>query len=140
MTTMSFPASPTTGQTYTFGGKTWQFNGVGWQLIRNGKQTTLEANVQTGTSYTLALGDAGERVVMTSASPNVVTIPPDSAVEFPINTMIFIGQDGVGTTSIAAGSGVTLKTAEGLNIAGQYKMASVIKDDEDTWLVLGTVA
>jgi hypothetical protein len=33
MTTINYPASPTVGDSYTFGGKTWKFNGVGWGLV-----------------------------------------------------------------------------------------------------------
>ncbi len=41
MSTIDFPASPTTGQQYTFAEKTWQFNGYGWQQIGNGGQVSV---------------------------------------------------------------------------------------------------
>lgn len=30
---IDFPASPTVGQTYTYGGRTWTYDGSGW--VRN---------------------------------------------------------------------------------------------------------
>jgi len=33
LTVINFPASPTTGDTYTFGTRTWTFDGSGW--VRN---------------------------------------------------------------------------------------------------------
>ena len=30
---IDFPASPTAGQTYTYGGRTWTYDGSGW--VRN---------------------------------------------------------------------------------------------------------
>jgi hypothetical protein len=103
-------------------------------------KTQLELNSQTGTTYTLVLADAGKRVDMSNASANTLTVPPNSSVAFPTNTLIFVSQGGAGQTSIAAGSGVTLNTAEGLKVEAQYKMVSLIKTATDTWLVIGTVA
>lgn len=103
-------------------------------------KTTLESNLQTGTAYTLVLADAGKRVDMANTAANVVTVPLDSAVAFPIDTTIFVSQGDVGATSIAADSGVTINTAEGLKVGGQYKMVSLVKTATDTWMAIGTVA
>lgn len=40
MSAINFPASPTTGQQYTFEQKTWSFNGFGWVQIPYGGQVT----------------------------------------------------------------------------------------------------
>lgn len=103
-------------------------------------KTTLEPNAQTGTSYTLVLSDAGKRVAMSNAAANVVTVPPNSAVAFPVNTTIFVSQDGAGASSVAAGAGVTINTAEGLKVGAQYKMISLIKTATDTWMAIGSTA
>lgn len=100
----------------------------------------LDANLQTGTAYTLALTDAGKRVSMANAAANVLTVPPNSSVPFPVDTIVFVSQDGAGATSVAAGSGVTVNVAEGLKVGGQYKMVSLIKTAADTWTGIGTVA
>lgn len=100
----------------------------------------IESNPQTGTAYTLTLADAGKRVGMSNASANVLTIPPDSAVAFPVDTVVFVSQDGAGATSIAAGAGVTINTAEGLKVGGQHRMVSAIKTAANTWMGIGTVA
>lgn len=103
-------------------------------------KTTLELNAQTGTTYTFVLADAGKRVAMSNAAANVATVPPNSTVAFPVNTTIFVSQDGAGATSIAAGAGVTINTAEGLKVGAQWKMVSLIKTATDTWMAIGTIA
>lgn len=103
-------------------------------------KTQLEPSGQAGPSYTLVLADAGKRVARNNAAANTTTVPPHSSVPFPVNTIIYVSQDGAGASSIVAGSGVTINTAEGLNIGGQYRMATLIKTSTDTWLSVGTMA
>ena len=141
MTTINFPSSPVVDQVYTFGSRSWKWNGLGWLATSTDQQAgVLTPNLQTGTAYTLVIADAGKRVAMSNAASNVVTVPPNSAVPFQVNTMLFVSQDGAGSTSIAAGVGVTVNSADGLKIGGQYKMASLIKTATDTWMAIGTTA
>jgi hypothetical protein len=95
-------------------------------------------NSQTGTSYTLALSDAGKCVTMNNASANTVTIPSNSSVAFPIGTKIMITQLGAGATTIAAGSGVTLNAPSSVsaNINEQYGSRVIWKRATDTWLLV----
>lgn len=141
MTTINFPSSPVVDQVYTFGSRSWKWNGLGWLATSTDQQAgVLTPSLQTGTAYTLVISDAGKRVAMSNAASNVVTVPPNSAVPFPVNTMLFVSQDGAGATSIAAGAGVTVNSADGLKVGGQYKMASLIKTAADTWMAIGTTA
>ena len=103
-------------------------------------KTTLELNAQTGTAYTFVLADAGKRVAMSNAAANVATVPPNSTAAFPVNTTIFVSQDGAGATGIAAGAGGAVNTAGGLDVGGQWKMVSLIKTATDTWMAIGTIA
>ena len=43
-------------------------------------------NAQTGTTYTLVIGDAGKTVTMDNASAMTLTIPANASVAFPIGT------------------------------------------------------
>lgn len=100
----------------------------------------LTANSQAGTSYTLVLADAGKPVEMSSASTNTCTVPPNSSVAFPVGTVVEVGQYGAGQTTIAAGAGVTLRSASGLILRAQYSVATLRKRATDEWWVIGDLS
>lgn len=101
----------------------------------------ISLNAQTGTTYTLVLGDADKLVEMNNAAANTLTVPPNSSVGFSTGTQIIVVQKGAGTTTIAAGSGVTLLSKDSaLGIGGQYGAATCIKIATDTWYVIGDLA
>ena len=101
----------------------------------------ISLNTQTGTTYTLVLGDADKLVEMDNAAANTLTVPPNSSVAFSTGTQIIVVQKGAGTTTIAAGSGVTLLSKDSaLGIGGQYGAATCIKIATDTWYVIGDLA
>ncbi len=92
-------------------------------------------------SYTLALTDAGYLVRMNVASANNLTVPPNSSVAFETNTKIDVVQYGAGTTTIVAGSGVTIRSADSaLDISGQYVTVTLIKIGTNEWLLVGSLA
>ena len=81
MTTLNFPSSPLTGNTYSFGGKTWVYNGTAWD-IQTSQLTT--ANVAeaipnlyfTNTRAQLALQPtiAELRAAITAPAANVIYV------------------------------------------------------------------
>jgi len=96
-------------------------------------------NAQTGTTYTLVIGDEYlDGVRMTNAAANTITIPPNSAVAFPVNTKILITQGGAGSTTVAAGAGVTLNAPASAPLAiGEIHGSRVCqKTATDTWLII----
>ena len=105
--------------------------GVGNQAIEN---------AQTGTTYTLALSDAGKMVTLTNASPITLTIPTNASAAFPINTRIDLLQYGAGQVTIG-GAGVTIySSGSKLKITGQYSGASLWKKATDTWVLIGDLS
>jgi hypothetical protein len=95
-------------------------------------------NAQTGTTYTLVAGDAGKMITMSNASSNTLTVPPNSSVAFATNTRIDLIQYGAGQTTIAAGSGVTIRSSGAkLKLTGQYSGASLWKKGTDEWILVG---
>lgn len=124
------------------------FDGSTGKVLKDGGYTIAELrnlalltseNVQTGTSYTLVLADAFKMVAMNNAAANTLTVPPNSAVAFPVGTRIDLSQDGAGQTTIAAGSGVTIRTPETLKLRKQWAKATLIKRTPDTWDVEGNL-
>lgn len=98
-------------------------------------------NTQTGTTYTLALTDAGKRVEGNNASAITFTIPPNSSVAFPIGTWLEIEQYGAGQITVAAGSGVTIRSRGGLlHTNGQYSVIKAYKRATDEWVLSGDLA
>lgn len=91
-------------------------------------------------NYTLALSDAGKRVTITNASAKAATVPPNSAVTFPLGTVIELFAGGAGQVSIAPGAGVTIESKGGaLNLAAQYSAAVLTKIGTDTWTLVGDI-
>lgn len=102
--------------------------------------TTKTINAQTGTSYTLVLGDAGAFVTMNNGSASTLTVPPNSSVAFPVGTVIEGAQLGTGQVTLTAGVGVTINASPGLKIATRYGSYGLIKTATDTWLAYGRLA
>jgi DNA-binding IclR family transcriptional regulator len=98
---------------------------------------TRTLNAQTGTTYTLVLGDAGNIVTMSNAAANTLTIPPNSSVAFPVGTQIDIAQKGAGKTTLAAGAGVTINNTN-KSLAAQYAGVTAVEEATDTWTLYGS--
>lgn len=113
---------------------------VGVITASTGVVTPIQRNTQT-TSYTLALSDASKmvEVAVTSPSTATVTVPLNTSVAFPVGAQILIAQTGTGTVSIAAAGGVTInyRTGLGLNLNGQWAIATLVKRATDTWILFG---
>ncbi len=69
----------------------------------------------------------------------IITIPINSSEPFPDGSVITFCQDGTGSLTFVAGSGVTIKTEVGLNINNQYGVAAIIKVAENTWRLTGSL-
>jgi hypothetical protein len=104
-----------------------------------GDAILYSTNVQTS-SYTLVLSDLGKLIRMNLTTANNLTIPANSAVAFPIGTVINIVQVGTGQTTIVAGAGVTLRS-EGnkLKVKAQYALTGAVKINTDEWVVFGNL-
>ena len=73
-------------------------------------------NIQTS-SYTLALTDRSAVVTMNNGSTATVTIPEDSAVDFPIGSVVFVTRINAFTVTLAAAGGVTVNAGGTGNLA-----------------------
>jgi len=101
----------------------------------------IAINAQTGTSYTTVLGDDGKLITCDNASAITLTIPPNGTVAYGIGTQLNIMQLGAGQVTIAAGAGVTLRSAGSkLKTQAQYAVATCCKIATDTWVVIGNLA
>lgn len=109
--------------------------------FESGLNQTLPFNAQTGTTYTVALTDAGDVVTLTNGSAITVTVPLNSSVAFPIGTQITLAQMGAGKVTVAGAVGVTVYSADSfLSLRTQYSSGTLIKTATNTWLLIGDLA
>lgn len=96
-------------------------------------------NVQTGTSYTLQLSDAGKLIICTNAAPFTLTVPPHSSVAFEDGQAVYVKQGGAGQVTIDDGSGVTLQkeASATLTTLEQHSWVALAQVAEDVWDVVG---
>lgn len=101
----------------------------------------LQFNAQTGTSYTLVVGDLNKLVTCSNASGITLTVPPSV---FSAGNQIHIQQIGAGQVTFAQGSGVTITstgaTASAPKLRAQYSAASVICTASNTFTIIGDLA
>ena len=105
----------------------------------NALQARGAVNAQTGTTYTLVIGDEYLLgVTMNNAAANTITIPTNASVAFPIGTTILITQLGAGATTIAAAGGVTtVVPADSPLLIGAVGGSRVIqKRATNEWLII----
>ena len=102
--------------------------------------TTLSFNAQTGTTYTLAIGDIGKLVTTSNASPITVTIPPNV---FSAGHQINVQSIGVGLTTISGGS-VTITstgaTATAPVLRARYSACTIICTASNVFTVVGDLS
>jgi len=107
------------------------------QLDTKASKTVLR-NDQTA-RYTLVLTDAGKYITMNVATANNLTIPLNSSVAFPTNTVITIKCIGAGKTTIVLTSGVTgISAGDKLGVT-VHGCVTLVKLDTNTWAIDGTV-
>jgi hypothetical protein len=98
----------------------------------------VTATTESGTTYTLELTDAGNVVELTSASSVTVTVPPNASVAFPTGTVVGLHQYGAGQVTVAAGSGVTIRSPNSyVDTATQYSSAFLRKRGTNEWVLGG---
>jgi hypothetical protein len=107
---------------------------------------TFTLNAQTGTTYTLVLNDSYQTLVTQSnASANAIKIPTNATAAIPIGSVITVLNIGAGLCTISAvTSGTTTVLSAGATAASptlaQYKSCALIKQNTDTWYVVGAIA
>ncbi len=102
------------------------------------KVDSLTPISQKTASYTLSsLTERDDLIEMGSASALTLTIPPASAVDYPIGTSIDILQTGAGQVTVAAGAGVTVNATPGLKLRTTWSSATLFKRAANTWVVFG---
>ena len=97
----------------------------------------IALNAQTGTTYTFVLADRGKLVTTSNGSAQTITIPPNSSVAFAVGTQIQVAGLGAGEVTMAAGSGVTIRSTPGLKLRAQYSSVTCIKIATDEWILVG---
>ena len=96
---------------------------------------------QTGTTYTLVIGDKDKIVTADNAAAVTVTVPPSV---FSANDIINVQQIGAGQVSFAQGSGVTITstgaTPTAPKLRARYSAASVICTASNTFTIIGDLS
>jgi len=124
--------------TTAFGDTTFARKSAAKWSLNNGKGT-LEGNLgpainaQTGTSYTLALSDAGKMITRSNAGASTQDLPSNATAAIPIGTMIHILNIGAGAVTVQAGSGATLTGAN--TVLQQDERAMVVKTSTNGWQI-----
>lgn len=87
-------------------------------------------NPQTGTTYTLAITDAGGLVTASNSSAQTYTVPPNSSVAFATGVHVDILNIGTAIVTLAPGSGVTVN---GCTVVPPKSRVHLIKQGTNTW-------
>jgi len=129
----------TDGYLYKIGDGATAWNSLSYAQLAGTDKFTI--NEQTGTAYTLVVGDAGKLIKMTNAAANTLTVPPSSSINYDIGTTISVVQYGAGQTTLTAGAGVTIYSYNSaLGITGQYGQAVLTKCAADLWIAAGLLS
>ena len=111
------------------------FDGTSWRSFSD--STPLLSKTNTAT-YTITLEDAGRTIIANSDTANEILVPANSTTPFVIGQRLDILRYGVGITSIAGAVGVTIQSKNSnKKIAARYSGATLIKIEENTWILVG---
>lgn len=129
-----------TGVVYSTGGYSLAVRNNTTGRIEVVEPDIVSLNSQTGTAYTLVIGDKGGMIRMNNAAANVVTVPTNASVPYTIGTQVLVLTEGAGQTTVAAAGGVTIVAADGANkLRVQNSVAVLIKLGTNLWSLSGDI-
>ena len=121
----------------------WNLNILDAGTIEVAVENVLDKpNAQTGATYVLVLEDKDSKTIwMDNASANTLTIPEEAAVDFPLNSVVLVMQQGAGQTTIDVGTGVTLNgVVDGsIVINNQHQGCTLVKRGAGLWVAGGDI-
>jgi hypothetical protein len=97
----------------------------------------VAVNAQTGTTYTTVLTDNNKVVTLDNASAIALTVPLNASVAYPTGAQIHLYNKGAGQVTVAGDAGVTVNSSNGLKLRALYSVATLIKLDTNTWVLIG---
>jgi hypothetical protein len=127
----------TTGFTGSTGSGFTGSSGAGYAGSAGGFNSSQFVNIQTGTAYTVQLGDAGSILEFFNSATTTVTVPSDAVYQFQIGQRIDVVQRGSGSVFIVAGSGANLYYQDINFLAGINSAGTLTKTGNSEWLWTG---
>ena len=129
------------GRVSSGNGAVEELTGAQIRTLADVEQAGVFLGVNTRTaSYTLVLADKGKVIEMNVASANVLTVPTNASVAFPLYTQITVIQYGAGQVTITPAVGVTIRSLGGaLKTVGQYSAVSLFNRGTDEWVAFGSL-
>lgn len=111
------------------------------QYYYNGSWRNYNDSASLGSitaDYEIGLSDAGKTIRVGSSNPVTITIPLNSTTPFVVGQRIEIIRKGSGEVAIEGPIGVTINSKNSnKRIAAQYSGAVLVKDDTNTWILIG---
>jgi hypothetical protein len=98
---------------------------------------TVAVRDEISANYTLDLDDGGAYLRCINTVASNITVPPFSAVQFPMGTTITFEQGSTGKVTIKGATGVTVNSSTTLISFDQYSIITLVKVDLNTWTLTG---
>jgi hypothetical protein len=99
--------------------------------------SSFTISTQTGTSYTVVLGDVNSLIKFTNANPVSIVLPLNATVPVPVGSQIHIKQQGAGKVTVSGAGGVTINSSSSLSTNVQYSVCTLLYEGSDTWVFFG---
>jgi hypothetical protein len=121
-------------------------NGIDWNSV-DLRFDLDPALANTGTvitkteSFTLSAEDIGKTILLSTSTPNTLTLPKNSSVQIPVGYSVDIIQIGTALTTITEeDSSVFLNSKSNVrSLDGQYSKGTLSKIGSDTWFFFGNL-
>lgn len=121
----------------------WRGDGT-WAAPTGAATQAITLNTQTGTTYTLVLGDVNANssvmVDANNAAAITITVPTNASVACPLLTPLYFRQVGAGQVTLVGAGGVTINNASSLKTRAQYSLLGMMQITTNVWFVWGDMA
>jgi hypothetical protein len=109
---------------------------LSWSAVTTGASYSI-VRTQSGTTYTLVLGDAGDYIQTTSTTAVTITVPTQASVTWAADTEIYFEQNNTGQITFVGASGVTINSSETLKTFARYSVVALKRVASDMWTLTG---